>query len=270
MLVLAACNNGSGDTAADAAGAGEATENDEPNAAPDREGNAEEVFCERARELIEEGPDATPTPEGIDHYYGELIDLAPDQDLRDALATIFRMVREVAPLDRDDQATTARVLALMYDPVYIDAAQTTNAYLVETCGMESQLEGTVADRSLDDRDPGDDPAPDDPLDATAIRDAVNEAMPDRSIQSASTIHAGGGLIVSLSVDTAKVDALTVCEAAVRYVDGVTGHDLTAIKILEVDGVDNAERDDGMTISIAPSGSGVLVVERVPTRECARS
>jgi len=267
MLVLAACNNGSGDTAADAAGAGEATENEEPNAAPDRDGSADEAFCERARELIDGPPDDASTPEGMDRYYGELIDLAPEPELREALATTSRMTRKVVTLDRDDPATSERILALMYDPIFIDALQATDAYFVEACGMESQLEGTFADGSRNES--GDNSSPDDPLDPTAISDAVEEAVPDLSIQSASTFQVAGGLIVSFQVDTAKVDALAVCEATVRYVDGVTGHDLTTIKILEGDGVDNAEPDDGVTISI-PSGSGVLVVERVPTRQCARS
>lgn len=66
-----------------------------------------------------------------------LANRAPNPELRSAMNSIAEVVELLEDLDEDDPESVSQAFSVMFDPEFMEAAETIEQFMVETCGMDT-------------------------------------------------------------------------------------------------------------------------------------
>lgn len=94
---------------------------------------SDQEFCDFVAETEE-----LPEEDGLESIamFAEVARRAPNQELRDALGKFAEIAEELEGLDEDDPESIGVAFGLMFDPEVMEASETVERYMVETCGVD--------------------------------------------------------------------------------------------------------------------------------------
>jgi hypothetical protein len=183
-------------------------------------------FCDYLRTLEDLDPEAAPADAlaAID----EVIDRAPNTELRSALLDLRPIFELMTTLDPNDEDAFTQMMSIMFDPKVIAAGEVLDTYGTEVCGFED----TSTDAPLD-SDVSFTTTPDMSTPATALEELESSDISDAAERVLADLAPGAyvassgwssfGSTFSVDVDitgTDAVDGVPVCEAVVDLLRGV--------------------------------------------------
>ncbi len=202
LVVTASCGGGSGSSTADA------------------------EFCEYLRTLEDVDPQAAPDDalSAID----QIIDRAPDGEIKGALQDLRPIFETMATIDPNDEAAFSEMMSLMFDPKVIAAGEVLEKYGTEVCGFDDTSGDAPSDTGVDwTTDPDMDMSSSalENLESSDISDAVERVLADQSTQAyvASSGWSSFGSNFTIDVDITgeeSIDGVPLCEAVVDLVTSV--------------------------------------------------
>jgi len=235
LLVLAGCGSGPGaaNSIPEASTAGQATGSPAPGtSSPGGNASAEE-FCDYVRSI-----DTSGNPADVLPYFDELLERAPDEELRAALVTLQSVVTKLAAIDpADEEALLEATFELVFgDPVISAAFVAFENYTVEVCGMKPVTDGG-------DTEPFTWGEPED--EAGRLRDAVSAAVtaalelqdPSGRIDSTSVTTIDAASEIGLDITTSRrLDAGALCRVALDVLAGAAPDGSYAVELTVADKV----------------------------------
>lgn len=99
----------------------------------------DEQFCAKVADMDDlENFDATAIA-----AMNELIDSAPNDELRDALKVLVPVLTEMESVDENDPEAMSKVMEIIMDPKVTEAGEVIEKYSTEVCGLSVTDETTV-------------------------------------------------------------------------------------------------------------------------------
>lgn len=193
------------------------------------EGVSVEEFCSRieALESAVAPDDMVAAVAAIE----DLVDVAPTDEVRDALETLVPVLSRMSELDENDPDAIGELMNLAMDPKIMEASTVLEEFGAEQCGFPSEESGSADSVPEPAVDEGTDPALD-VFEATTIREYVetagSEYLNGGSIAAVSVSGAGMGYFVSVDATSPNgVAAVPMCELLVEFYEtNAPGVDVT--------------------------------------------
>jgi len=181
--------------------------------------NADGDFCEYLRGLEDIDPEAAPDDAlaAID----EIVDRAPDGEIKGALEDLRPVLESMVNIDPNDEEAFTEMMSLMFDPKVIAAGEVLDKYGTEVCGFEDTSGDSSVDTGGDwttDADFGQESASAlEALESSDISAAVERVLadvaPGASIASSGWSSMGSGFSVDVDVTGAEgIDGVPLCDA----------------------------------------------------------
>ena len=179
---------------------------------------SEADFCEYLSTLEDIDPEAA--PDDAVAAIDQIIDRAPDGEIKGALEDLRPIFEAMVNIDPNDEAAFGEIMSLMFDPKVIAAGEVLEKYGTEVCGFEDTSSDSPADTSGDwttDPDMTVQPSSFEDLESGQISDAVTAVLadlaPDAYVASSGWSSMGAGFSVDVDVSgTDDVDGVPLCDA----------------------------------------------------------
>jgi hypothetical protein len=181
--------------------------------------NADGDFCEYLRNL--DNIDADAAPDDALAAIDEIVDRAPDGEIKGALEDLRPMFEAMVNVDPNSEEGFTEMMSLMFDPKVIAAGEVLEKYSVEVCGIEDTSGDSSVDTGGDwttDADFGQESASAlEALESSDISAAVERVLadvaPGASIASSGWSSMGSGFSVDVDVTGAEgIDGVPLCDA----------------------------------------------------------
>jgi len=181
-------------------------------------GTSDAEFCEYLNNI--EDIDVDAAPEEALAAIDEIIDRAPNSEIKGALQDLRPIFETMSSIDPNDEAAFEEMMAIMFDPKVIAAGEVLEKYGVEVCGFKETSGDTPLDTSNDlPSDPGIDVEPTalEDLESSDISDAVEAVLADVSseafVASSGWSSMGAGFSVEVDISgISEIDGVPLCEA----------------------------------------------------------
>jgi len=180
---------------------------------------SEADFCEYLSTLEDIDPEAS--PDDAVAAVDQIIDRAPDGEIKGALEDLRPIFEAMVNIDPNDEAAFGEIMSLMFDPKVIAAGEVLEKYGTEVCGFEDTSGDSSVDTGGDwttDADFGQEPASAlEELESSDISDAVERVLadlaPDAYVASSGWSSMGSSFSVDVDVTGAEnIDGVPLCDA----------------------------------------------------------
>lgn len=202
-------------------------------------GGSVEAFCAEI-ERLEAMPETDDPTEALEAF-ANLVDKAPNGEVRGALLTLSGLLESFGDFDENDPDAFGVLFALFMNPEVIEASETLEKFGVEECGLDpTDASGDPTDNWTDaDDDPDfsgnagasvfDDVSAGDLSDAVGAHLAATS--PGYAVSSSSLSSAGDHTLVEVTLaGEGDLDAVAVCEAADAWLSSQSSDRNIALRI----------------------------------------
>lgn len=200
-------------------------------------GGSDGAFCAKLREL-EAMPESDDPAEALKQL-AELAKVAPNDEVREAMAALQPIVEKITSLDTDNEDAFGELMALFFDPDVIKAGEVLDKYSVDVCGLEPS-DSSTEDSGDDTSGTGDGGDVFDDLEAGEIGDAVSDEL---ATVSPDTVYSGSSMSANGDTTDIRID-----------LSGDRSYDADALCGFVLDFVAENSTDTAINVTIAHDGS----------------